>query len=83
MPDGDTSFLEALMTKPDKGQEARKSLDVGGPREAVDDSVGAAPARRAFLKRRGTIHVSPGSVVEDVRRARAQRSKAPQQGSGA
>jgi AbrB family looped-hinge helix DNA binding protein len=58
-------------------KEVREKLGVGPQDvlqwEVVDGYVRVRPASRAFLKRRGTIHVGPGSVVEDVRRARALR----------
>jgi len=41
--------------------------------EAVGDHARVAPARTAFLERRGTIQVGPGSVVDDIRRARRER----------
>jgi len=58
-------------------KEVREKLGVGPQDvlqwEVVDGYVRVSPAGRAFLKRRGTIHVGPGSVVEDIRRARAMR----------
>lgn len=41
--------------------------------EVVDGGVQIIPAWRGFLDHRGCVRVGPGSVVEDVRRARAQR----------
>ena len=41
--------------------------------EVVGGDVRIVPARRSFLDRRGSLHVGPGSVVEDVRRARTLR----------
>jgi AbrB family looped-hinge helix DNA binding protein len=32
-----------------------------------------APAKPSFFKLRGSIHVGPGSTVEDVRKARTRR----------
>ena len=41
--------------------------------EVVGGDVRIVPARRSFLDRRGSLHVGPGSVVEDVRRVRTLR----------
>jgi AbrB family looped-hinge helix DNA binding protein len=41
--------------------------------EVLDGYVRVTAASKAFLKRRGSIHVGPGSTVEDVRRARSLR----------
>ena len=41
--------------------------------EIVGATVRLTAADRAFLKRRGTIKVGPGSAVADVARARALR----------
>ena len=41
--------------------------------DIVGGTVRLAAADRAFLKRRGTVGVGPGSTVEDVVRARALR----------
>ncbi len=41
--------------------------------EIVDRDIRIVPARRSFLARRGSVHVGPGSAVDDVRRARAAR----------
>jgi AbrB family looped-hinge helix DNA binding protein len=42
----------------------------------VDGSVArVTPATRAFLARRGSIKVGPGSTVENVRRARRQQGR--------
>ena len=41
--------------------------------EVVGDEARVVPARNAFLERAGTIKVGPGSVVDDVRKARRMR----------
>ena len=41
--------------------------------ELAGDHARVAPASTAFLGRRGTIRVGPGSVVDDIRRARRER----------
>lgn len=41
--------------------------------EVVGGDARVTVARRGFLERRGSIRVGPGSVVDDVRRARLQR----------
>lgn len=43
--------------------------------EVVSGAVRVRPETRAFLARRGSIEVGPGSTVEDVRRARQQRGR--------
>lgn len=43
--------------------------------EVTDGGARVVPTRRGFLERRGSIAVGPGSAVDDVRRARAQRGK--------
>lgn len=43
--------------------------------EVVSGAARVRPATRAFLMRRGSIEVGPGSTVEDVRRARRQRGR--------
>jgi AbrB family looped-hinge helix DNA binding protein len=43
--------------------------------DVVDQVVQVRAADPAFLKRRGSIHVGPGSAVEDVRRARRLRGR--------
>lgn len=43
--------------------------------EVVGGTARVRPATRAFLARRGSIEVGPGSTVEDVRRARRQRGQ--------
>lgn len=58
-------------------KEVRQKLGVG-PQDVLqwevqDGYVRVSAAGKAFLKRRGTIQVGPGSTVEDVRRARALR----------
>jgi AbrB family looped-hinge helix DNA binding protein len=58
-------------------KEVREKLGVA-PQDALqwevmDGYVRVSAADRAFLKRRGSIHVGPGSTVEDVRRARSLR----------
>ena len=46
--------------------------------EVVGRDVRIVPARQDFRDRRGSVHVGPGSVVDDIRRARALRgSEAP------
>lgn len=42
-------------------------------REDVEGSD--ASASRAFLARRGSIHVLPGSVVDEIRQARRERGR--------
>ncbi|HVT16428.1 MAG TPA: AbrB/MazE/SpoVT family DNA-binding domain-containing protein [Thermoanaerobaculia bacterium] len=41
--------------------------------EVLGGYVRLTAADRAFLKRRGTVVAGPGSVVEDMARARARR----------
>lgn len=58
-------------------REVREKLGIG-PRdvllwEVVGGEARVAPASRAFLARRGSIHVGSGSVVEEIRRARRER----------
>jgi len=58
-------------------KEVREKLGVG-PQDALtwevlDGYVRVSAADKAFLRRRGSIHVGPGSTVEDVRRARSLR----------
>lgn len=43
--------------------------------DVVDRVVHVWAADPAFLDRRGSIHVGPGSAVEDVRRARRRRGR--------
>lgn len=45
--------------------------------DIVGGTVRLTAADRAFLKRRGTIKVGPGSAVADVERARALRGTGP------
>lgn len=63
-------------------KEVRQKLGVG-PQDVLqwevqDGYVRVSPADRAFLKRRGTIRVGPGSTVDDVRKARALRGTEPE-----
>lgn len=63
-------------------KEVRQKLGVG-PQDVLqwdvqEGYVRVSPADRAFLKRRGTIQVGPGSTVDDVRRARALRGTMPE-----
>lgn len=63
-------------------KEVRQKLGVG-PQDVLqwevqDGYARVSPADRAFLKRRGTIQVGPGSTVEDVQRARALRGTEPE-----
>lgn len=58
-------------------REVREKLGIG-PRdvllwEVVGGEARVAPASRAFLARRGSIPVGPGSVVEEIRQARRER----------
>lgn len=60
-------------------REVREKLGIG-PRdvllwEVVGGEARVAPASRAFLARRGSIHVGPGSVVEEIRQARRERGR--------
>lgn len=41
--------------------------------EVTSRDVRIVLARRGFLDRRGSLHVGPGSAVDDVRRARVLR----------
>jgi len=41
--------------------------------EVVGRDIRVVSARRSFLDRRGSLHVGPGSVVDDVRQARGRR----------
>ncbi len=41
--------------------------------EVTDQEIRLVPARRGFLERRGSVKIGSGSVVEDVRQARALR----------
>lgn len=58
-------------------REVRETLGVGSGDilrwEVVGDHVRVTAADTAFLRRRGSIHVGPGSSVDDVRRARELR----------
>jgi AbrB family looped-hinge helix DNA binding protein len=53
----------------------RLALDAGDVLiwEETEEGIRVSVASRAFTRRRGTIRVGPGSVVEDVRNARSQR----------
>lgn len=58
-------------------KEIRDKLGVGPSDvlrwELIDGYVRVRAASRAFLGRKGTIKVGPGSPVEDVRQARSER----------
>lgn len=58
-------------------KEIREKLAIGPGDvlswDLVDGSIRVGPATRAFLQRRGSLHVGRGSTVDDVRRARARR----------
>jgi len=59
-------------------KEIRHKLGIG-PRdvlrwEVIDGAARVTVARRGFLERRGSIRVGSSAVVDDVRRARLQRS---------
>lgn len=59
-------------------KEVRQRLGVGPSDHLVwdvlgPDTVQVKVAHRSFLKRRGSIEVGRGSVVEDLERARATR----------
>jgi len=41
--------------------------------EETDDGIRVSVASRAFARRRGTIRVGAGSVVDDLREARSRR----------
>lgn len=43
--------------------------------EIVEGGARVAPARRAFLEHRSKIQVGPGSVLDDIRRARRSRGR--------
>lgn len=43
--------------------------------EVAEGNVRMMPARRGFLDRQGSIHVGPGSAVDDVHRARKMRGR--------
>jgi AbrB family looped-hinge helix DNA binding protein len=53
----------------------RLGVDVGDTLvwEEAEDGIRVSVASRAFARRRGTVLVGAGSVVDDVREARAQR----------
>jgi AbrB family looped-hinge helix DNA binding protein len=55
-------------------KEVRERLGVGPSDilqwEVVGDHVRVTVSNLAFLKRRGSIKVGPGDVVEDIRKAR-------------
>lgn len=60
-------------------KKVREELGVG-PADLLiwdvrDGVARVTVARRRFLDRRGSIHVGPGSVVEDVRKARRLRGR--------
>ncbi len=58
-------------------KEVRQKLDLRSGDvlrwEVVGRDIRIVPPRRGFLDRRGSLRVGPGSVVDDVRQARAQR----------
>lgn len=58
-------------------KEIREELGVGPSDvlhwEVVSGAARVTVADRKFLQRQGSIEVGPGSVVEDVRRARRMR----------
>jgi bifunctional DNA-binding transcriptional regulator/antitoxin component of YhaV-PrlF toxin-antitoxin module len=58
-------------------KEIRDQLKVGPGDvlrwEIVGGAVRLTAGERAFLKRRGSIKVGPGSVLEDITKARALR----------
>ncbi len=63
-------------------REVREKLGVG-PQDVLQweirgTQVQVKVADTAFLRRRGTIKAGPGSVVEDVRRARSLRGVEPE-----
>ncbi len=45
--------------------------------ELVGSDVRIVPLRLGFLSRRGSLRVGPGSVVDDIRRARLLRGAEP------
>jgi bifunctional DNA-binding transcriptional regulator/antitoxin component of YhaV-PrlF toxin-antitoxin module len=58
-------------------KEVREKLGVGPQDvlqwEVADGYVRVSAAGKAFLRRRGTIHVGAGSTAADVREARSRR----------
>ncbi len=58
-------------------KEIRQKLDLRSGDtlrwEVVGRDIRVVPARRGFLDRRGSLHVGPGSAVDDVREARRLR----------
>ena len=61
-------------------KQIREKLGVGPSDvlhwEVVDGAARVSVAERRFLARKGSIKVGPGSVVDDVRRARRMRRSA-------
>ncbi len=45
--------------------------------ELVDGAIQVGLASRAFLQRRGSLRIGPGSTVDDIERAREQREAQP------
>ncbi len=60
-------------------KDVRERLGVGPSDvlvwEVEGNTVRVSPGSPAFLRHRGAIRVGPGSVVEDVKRARELRGK--------
>ena len=60
-------------------KEVRQKLDLRPSDvlrwEVVEGEARVRPTRRGFLERRGSVITGPGSAVDDVQRARAQRGK--------
>jgi AbrB family looped-hinge helix DNA binding protein len=60
-------------------RQVREQLGVGPGDtlrwETLGSSVRVTVAERAFLGRRGSVQVGPGSVVADIREARRQRGQ--------
>ncbi len=60
-------------------REIRRALGVGPGDtlrwEVADEAIRVTVAHQAFLRRRATVVVGPGSVVDDIRRARARRGR--------
>jgi bifunctional DNA-binding transcriptional regulator/antitoxin component of YhaV-PrlF toxin-antitoxin module len=60
-------------------REVRDELGLGPGDVLLWEVIGGVarvrPATRAFLARRGSIRVGPGSTVDDVRRARRHRGR--------
>lgn len=60
-------------------KEIREKLGIGPGDvlewEMADGEVRVLPLDRAFLRRRGSVRVGPGSAVEDVRLLRRRRGR--------